>query len=68
MDKGMYFSPTCVGKSTPKHIELEIGDKFSKDSILVADSHRAYKTFAIKNVRAIQILPVVACLLRSYEI
>lgn len=49
LDKGMYFSPTCVGRLTPKHIELEIGDKFSKDSILVADSRRAYKTFANKH-------------------
>lgn len=49
LDRGMYFSPTCVVRLKLKHIELETGDEFSKNSILVADSHREYEIFANKH-------------------
>ena len=45
----LYLSPTCVGRLVPRHLEQALKTKFGEDSILVTDSHRAYKTFANKN-------------------
>lgn len=42
----LFISPACVGRITDKHIEQKLHDKFSRDAILVTDSHTAYRSFA----------------------
>ena len=42
----LYVFPACIGRIEPRHIEQLIGGRFGKDSIMVTDSLRAYKTFA----------------------
>lgn len=43
------LAPACIGRIEPKHIEEQWDGRFSRDSILVTDSLRAYRTFANHN-------------------
>ena len=47
--KNHYLHPVCVGRIEPKHIQQNLVPHFTKDTILVTDSHRAYRTIADKN-------------------
>ena len=44
-----YLEPVCVGRIEPKHITKNLVSHFTDDTLLVTDSHRAYKTVANKN-------------------
>ena len=43
-----FLQSVCVGRIQPTHIEQALVPHFSKDTVLVTDSHRAYKTVANK--------------------
>lgn len=45
----LFISPSCVGRITDKHIGQKLDGKFSRDAILVTDSHVAYRSFAERN-------------------
>ncbi len=47
--KNHYLKPVCVGRIEPKHIQKNLVPHFTRDTMLVTDSHRAYKTIANKN-------------------
>lgn len=46
-----------VGRIQPTHIEQALVPHFSKDTVLVADSHRAYKTVANKHKIPLKQIP-----------
>ena len=43
-----FLQSVCVGRIQPTHIEQTLVPHFTKDTVLVTDSHRAYKTVANK--------------------
>ena len=56
-DKNHFLQPVCVGRILPTHIEQALVPHFSKDTVLVADSHRAYKTVANKHKIPLKQIP-----------
>ena len=43
-----FLQSVCVGRIQPTHIEQTLVPHFTEDTVLVTDSHRAYKTVANK--------------------
>lgn len=43
-----FLQSVCVGRIQPTHIEQTLVPHFTEDTVLVTDSHRAYKTVATK--------------------
>ena len=43
-----FLQSVCVGRIQPIHIEQTLVPHFTEDTVLVTDSHRAYKTVATK--------------------
>ena len=43
-----FLQTVCVGRIQPTHIEQTLVPHFTEDTVLVTDSHRAYKTVATK--------------------
>ena len=56
-DKNHFLQTVCVGRIQPTHIEQALVPHFSKDTVLVADSHRAYKTVANKHKIPLKQIP-----------
>lgn len=52
-----YLEPVCVGRIEPRHIEENLVPHLTKGTILVTDSHRAYKTVASKNKIPLKQIP-----------
>ena len=52
-----FLKPVCVGRIEPKHIEKNLVPHLTKGTILVTDSHRAYKTVANKNKIPLRQIP-----------
>lgn len=52
-----YLQSVCVGRIQPKHIEKTLVPHFTKDTILVTDSHSAYKRVANKRKIPLRQIP-----------
>ena len=57
IDKNHFLQTVCVGRIQPTHIEQALVPHFSKDTVLVTDSHRAYKTVANKHKIPLKQIP-----------
>ena len=55
--KDMFAKAVCVGRIQPKHIEKELVPHFTKDTLLVTDSHSAYKTVANRHKIPLRQIP-----------
>ena len=52
-----FLQTVCVGRIGAKHIEQTLLPHFSKDTILITDSHRAYKTVANRHKIPLRQIP-----------
>lgn len=56
-NKNHFLQTVCVGRLWASHIEKALVPHFSQDTILVTDSHRAYKTVANKHKIPLKQIP-----------
>ena len=52
-----FLQTVCVGRIWASHIEKSLLPHFTEDTVLITDSHRAYKTVANKNKIPIKQIP-----------
>lgn len=52
-----FLQTVCVGRIQPNHIEKTLVPHFSDDTVLVTDSHRAYKTVANRHKIPLKQIP-----------
>lgn len=52
-----FLQTVCVGRIQPNHIEQTLVPHFSDDTVLVTDSHRAYRTVANKHKIPLKQIP-----------
>ena len=52
-----FLQTVCVGRIQPNHIEKTLVPNFSDDTVLVTDSHRAYKTVANRHKIPLKQIP-----------
>lgn len=52
-----FLQTVCVGRIQPTHIEKALVPHFSDDTVLVTDSHRAYRTVANKHKIPLKQIP-----------
>ena len=57
VNKNHYLQPVCVGRIEPRHIEEHLLPHLTEDTILVTDSHRAYKTVANRHKIPLRQIP-----------
>lgn len=55
--RNMFAKAVCIGRIQPKHIERELLPHFTKDTLLVTDSHSAYKSVANKHKIPLRQIP-----------
>ncbi|MBQ3125077.1 MAG: IS1595 family transposase [Clostridia bacterium] len=55
--KNHFLKTVCVGRLWASHIENTLLPHFSEDTVLITDSHRAYKTVANKHKIALKQIP-----------
>lgn len=56
-NKNHFLQTVCVGRIQPTHIETTLVPHFSDDTVLVTDSHRAYRTVANRHKIPLKQIP-----------
>lgn len=55
--RNTFAEPVCVGRIAPRHIEKSLVPHFTQDTLLVTDSHSAYKSVANKHKIPLRQIP-----------